>query len=175
MTIPKEIRAEIRDYLWVEADRINWASLSTGEKSRLYTQWTESRDVGGKLGAYMDPRQIRVYLKDTLLKSYTRERMADPRPIFRVLEIEPGVDCVQTFIKPHGRELRDGRVIAWSRATEWKLTLLAVFERAFGRAGLTSYAAVLLETSTRHADIESRKVVEAAAERLGIQHVAWLD
>jgi hypothetical protein len=175
MTIPEGIRNTIKDLLWQEADRLDWANLSATEKARYYSQWTEATDIGGQLGVYMDPRQIRVYLKDTLLKSYTRDRLADPNRIFRVLGIEPSVKSVQSYIKPHGRRLSDGRIIAWSRATEWKLTLLAVFERAFAQASFTPYAAVLLQSSTKYASSGSRAVVEDAAIRLGLDRIVWLD
>lgn len=175
MTIPEKIRSEIRDHLWGEADRLDWANLSAKEKARHYSQWTEAVEIGGKLGAYMDPRQIRVYLKDTLLKSYTRDRMVDPSRIYRVLNIPPKIESIETYIKPHGRRLPDGKVIAWSKATEWKLTILAVFERAFGHTSFIPHAAVLLQASTKHADPASRELVENAAKRLGLECIVWLD
>ena len=129
MTVPKQIRDSIKEHLWAEADKLDWANLSAHEKAKFYSQWTETSSIGGELGLYMDPRQIRVYLKDTLLKSYARERLASPDRIFRVLEIESNGPIAEEYIKPHGRRLWDGRVIAWSRASEWKPTLLAVFEQ----------------------------------------------
>lgn len=175
MTIPEDIRSKIRDHLWEEADRLDWTKLSASEKAKYYSQWTEAVSIGGALGRYMDPRQIRVYLKDTLLKSYTRDRMADPSRIYRVLNIPPEIESIETYIKPHGRRLSDGRVIAWSKATEWKLTVLAVFERAFDHRSFLPHAAVLLQASTKHADPASRELVENAAKRLGLEHIVWLD
>ena len=175
MTIPKQIRDSIKEHLWAEADKLDWTNLSASEKAKFYSQWTETSSIGGKLGVYMDPRQIRVYLKDTLLKSYTRERLANPDRIFRVLEIESTVSIAEEYIKPHGRRLWDGRVIAWSRASEWKPTLLAVFERAFDDPNYRPFAAVLLQSSSKLSAPNTKAMVEDAARRLGIEHLIWLD
>lgn len=173
MSVPAGIRREIKERLWSEADRLNWSALSASDKSRYYSMWTETEAVGGKLGQYMDPRKVRVYIKDTLLKSYTREASASPARVFRVLGVEENTVVTTTFIKPHGCLLPDGRQIAWSKASDWKLTLMALHERAF-EAG-EPYAAVLSEAAARFGLASQRAVVESAAERLGVKRVIWLD
>ncbi len=174
MSIPDNVRGEIKESLWEEADRLDWASLSASEKARQYTMWTETPSLGGRLASFMDPRQVRVYIKDTLLKDYTRERMADPDRVLRILGIAADTTTEQTFIKPHGRRLSDGRVIAWSRANDWKLTFMALHERAFESGG-RPYAAVLFEAATKYPDPPTRKVVESAARKLEIEQLIWLD
>ncbi|MGQ3230233.1 MAG: hypothetical protein ACT6R2_15245 [Blastomonas fulva] len=121
----------------------------------------------------MDPRQVRVYIKDTLLKPYTREISANPDKIFRVLGIPDTEKAVATFIKPHGLLLSDGRHVAWSKASAWKATLLALHERAF--EGGTPYAVVLTHAATKFALLSQRAVVENAAYKLEIEHLVWLD
>lgn len=79
------------------------------------------------------------------------------------------------FIKPHGRLLSDGRVIAWSKAEDWKLTLMAVYERAFTARGARPFGVALVEASTKHPDLDSREVVEEAARRLQIERLVWKD
>lgn len=175
MSILEDLRNEIKEQLWEEADRLDWAGLSAKDKARQYSIWTETPAIGGRLAAVMDPRQVRVYIKDTLLKAYTRERMADPSRPFRVLGLPSDTDCVEEFIKPHGRRLSDGRLVAWSKATEWKATLLALHERAFEDSGARAYAAVFFEAITKHPDPASRAVVEDAARKLGIEKIVWLD
>jgi hypothetical protein len=123
---------------------------------------------------FMDPRQVRVYIKDTLLKSYTRERFSDEGRVFRILQLPIDTLIMTKYIKPHGRRLVDGRQIAWSRATEWKGTLMALHERCF-RDGGKPHAAVLFEAATKHMDKKARAVVESAAEKLGISSLIWLD
>ncbi|MCZ0735676.1 hypothetical protein [Phreatobacter sp. AB_2022a] len=174
MRIPESIREDVRIKLWSEADRLDWPTLTLPAKSRYYTIWTETPDLGGRLGAFMDARQVRVYIKDTLLKAYTRERTSDASRVLRVLGLPGNIDFSTTYIKPHGRRLTDGREIAWSRATEWKATLLALHERAF-EGNATAFGAVLFEANARHSSPESRAVVESAAKKLEIQKLVWLE
>jgi hypothetical protein len=175
VSVPDKIRDEVKELLWEHADKLDWSTLSAADKARQYTNWTETPTIGGRLAAFMDPRQVRVYIKDTLLKAYTRERMADPTRAFRVLGLPPDTACVEEYIKPHGRRLADGRLVAWSKATEWKTTLLALHERAFGNSGALPYGAIFFESATKHPDPQSRSVVEDAAQKLNIQRIVWMD
>lgn len=81
-------------------------------------------------------------------------------------------DVTESYIKPHGRRLADGRQIAWSRATEWKATLLALHERSIEPGG-RPHGAVLFEAGTK--DPQSRSVVESAARKLDIEKLIWID
>lgn len=173
MSVPVEVRREIRDHLWAEADRLHWSALSAADKSRYYSVWTETEGVGGRLGQYMDPRQIRVYIKDTLLKSYTRETSADPARIFRVLGIDTDEEPIATFIKPHGCLLSDGRHVAWSKASDWKATLMALHERTFESG--EPFAAVFTDAAAKFGSTSQRAVVKNAADKLGITQLIWLD
>ena len=121
----------------------------------------------------MDPRQVRVYIKDTLLKSYTREAMADHARPYRVLGLAETEQPVRSYIKPHGRLLADGRQIAWSRATEWKATLLALHERSFTQG--RPFGAVLFESGAKFGTPDMRRMIESAATKLGIEKLVWLD
>lgn len=174
MSIPIAIRDEVKAILWREADRLEWPSLSATAKAKYYTIWTETKSIGGRLSGFMDPRQVRVYIKDTLLKSYTRDRLSNQNDVFRILRLPPDIPFSSTYIKPHGRLLSDGRQIAWSRATEWKAVLMALHERAFWDGG-SPYAAVLFEAGTKHMDKKSREIVESAAHKLGITKLVWID
>ena len=173
MSVPADVKTEIKERLWAEADRLAWSALSTVDKTRYYTMWTETPEFGGRLGQYMDPRHVRVYIKDTLLKPYTREASSNPSRIFRVLGITPDEQPLEFFIKPHGRLLADGRQIAWSKASEWKATLMALHERAFEKG--SPHAAVFSEGSAKFALPAQRAVVESAANKLGIERIVWLD
>lgn len=173
MSVPTKIKKAIKDRLWAEADKLNWSSLSAADKTRYYTIWTETKEVGGVLGSYMDPRQVRVYIKDTLLKPYTRETSASPEKAFRVLGIAQDAPTIAAFIKPHGRLLADNRQIAWSKASEWKATLMALHERSFDKG--VPFAAVLTEAGGKFSTKQDRSVVESAAMKLGIENVVWLD
>lgn len=173
MSVPAHVRQEVKERLWAEADRLSWSTLSTTDKSRYYTLWTETEEFGGRLDRYMDARQVRVYIKDTLLKSYARETSANPAQARRVLDIAEEAQIAQTYIKPHGLLLVDERQIAWSKASEWKATLMALHERGFDRG--TPYAAVFTESGAKYGLQAQRLVVENAAQKLGIERVVWLE
>ena len=173
MSVPAALRREIKDRLYREADRLNWPSLTASDKSRYYPVWTETADIGGRLAQYMDPRKVRVYIKDTLLKPYARETSSDPSRVLRILSVQGDLAVTEKFIKPHGCRLSDGRYIAWSRASEWKLTLLALYERA--HLSGEAYAVVLTECGGKFELPQQRLLVSSAAERLGITKLLWLE
>lgn len=173
MSVPAAVRQEIKEWLWTEADRLDWSSLSSADKSKYYTNWTTSERIGGRLGQFMDPRKVRVYIKDTLLKSYASEVSADPARVFRVLGVAEGTEPTRVFAKPHGCVLADGRHIAWSKARDWKGTLMSLHERAFDKG--TPHAVVLTELGTGFNLPSRQAMVEDAACKLGIENVIWLD
>ena len=82
---------------------------------------------------------------------------------------------VQEFIKPHGQLFADGKLVVWSNAVDWKLALMAAFERSQGIAGARPFGVALFNASTKHADSDARLIVENAAKRLGIEKLLWLD
>lgn len=175
MSVPDSLRLEMKRKLWAIADQIGWFSLSASEKARNYEIWTRAPEVGGILVHYLDPGHIRVYLKDTVLKDYGRTRLSDPERPLRVLDLPNDVNVAETYIKPHGRRLSDGKVFCWGRADDWKTILMAVHERAFRTAGGSPYAAILMFSSGRYRQGDSRSVVEDASEKLGIEKTIWLD
>lgn len=173
--IPDSIRRGFRQELWALADKLDWPRLDWYEKSAHYTAWTQDPEIGGLLANYMDQRKIRVYIKDTIMKGYVRSRQAnDARPLAS-LEISTGEVITERYERPHGRRLEDGRVIAWGSADDWKLVLTAVHERCWGISGSRPYAAVLMSSVGKYADIGVRGMVRDAAAKLEIEHLVWLD
>lgn len=175
MSVPDPTRTAIKEKLWQRADDIGWATLSSTDKTHLYEAWTKDPKIGGRLGRYMGQGQVRVYIKDTLLKDYTRSCLADHERPFRVLGIPEAAHVVEMYSKPHGRRLEDGRVICWGRADDWKTLLMALHERAFGNSHSYPHAAVFLYSVGRFHEIHIRALVENAATKLGIAKVIWLD
>lgn len=176
ISIPEEIRDDIRARLWAEADEIGWSAISDSARSKHYEKWTRSTEIGIRLGHFMDPRKVRVYIKDSLLKPYERRRLSlTEGDVWRALSmVTRGLTIVDSFIKPHGKVLDDGRVICWGKSRDWKLILLAAFERGRRRKGATPFAVVLLETGKTVAPLE-RELVRDAARRLGIGRIEWMD
>ena len=175
MSVPSHVRKALRSRLWYLADQIGWLRLSSAAKTKYYEQWTRNPDIGGLLARYLDRGQIRVYLKDTLLKDYPRQRLADRSRPFRVLKLPHDTQTVETYIKPHGRRLEDGRVICWGRADDWKSVLMALHERTYKSPNLRPHAAVLVQSTGRFHQRPFRRMVQDAASKLGIEKAVWLE
>lgn len=175
MIMPEAIRDTLRDKLWAMAEDLGWSSLSDSERSEFYERWTKDATIGGQLAHFMDPRKVRVYIKDSLLKPYERSRLLETEAeVWRALKLAAPASHVHAYIKPHGRRLVDGSVVSWGKSRDWKLILMAVFERGRGSSECSAHAAVLIETG-QTADKARRQLVGDAARRLGIAHLAWLD
>lgn len=173
--VPTAIRDGIRDRLWAKCDELGWMSLNDIERAQYYEQWTRDASIGGQLGHLMDPRAVRVYIKDTLVKPYVRTQLLlDEGEVWRLLDLTGADRPTHHYIKPHGRRLIDGRVLAWGRTREWKAVLMAVFERGHERPSFRPYGAVLLESGKTEAP-RARALVSDAAQRLGIERVVWMD
>ena len=173
MNVPDEIRDGMRQKLWAVADQIDWLALGPTEKSQRYENWTHDPDVGGVLARFMDVRQVRVYIKDTVMKKYPQARQSDAKIPFQLLSISPDAPTKCVFIRPNGRQLADGRVVCWGRAADWKTVIMAAHERAFHVKGACPFAVVLLQSTRKYAADEARAVVIDAASKLGIQHLLW--
>lgn len=173
MSIPSEIRATIRERVWNAAEVAEWETLSNLERSRYYDRWTEAFNIGGVLQNYIDASQVRVYIKDTLLKGYSQAKLNDPVRVKRILRLSLGLVVEATFRKPHGQLLSDGSVIAWGRAEDWRVIILAVYERAFAKPNRRAGAAVLFNTSGRFDAI--KPVAEDLARRLEVGRTIWVD
>jgi hypothetical protein len=170
--MPEDIRDQIRDQLWATAEEIGWSYLPDAERARYYETWTKDPAIGGKLGHFMDPRKVRVYIKDSLLKPYERSRLSDTeQAVMACLTIGPDEQSVQSYIKPHGRKLGDGRIVCWGNSRDWKSILMTTFERAQPRDRL--HGVVLIETG-KTGDESTRILVREAARRLGVERIEWM-
>jgi hypothetical protein len=172
--MPRQVFEQIRNRLWAQADQDDWTTLNDPEKSKFYEQWARDESVGGVLSRYMDDGKVRVYIKDTVMKPYGRERSKDPAPILRKLGIPPDEFPTEQFIKPHGRLFHDGRIVCWGPARNWKDVIMAVYERA-KRQCKRPYAAVLTQASGVTNQLEEREIVSDYAKRLGVERLEWLD
>jgi hypothetical protein len=174
VTVPDEVREELRRELWAKAETLGWSELSAADKTRHYEHWTRDPRIGGVLARYMNPPRVRVYLKDAIFKPYSRARLGDWKRCAVAIGVEPE-STIESFIKPHGRQLCDGRVVCWGPATSWKMVLMALHERTFGREALCPFAAVFLRSVGRYREESARRIVEGAATMLRIERVLWLE
>jgi hypothetical protein len=172
VSVPDFVRRQIRQQLWTIAEELGWMSLPTTEKRRRYEEWTHDVRFGGLLSKYIDKGQVRVYLKDTIMKEFTRTASANAVLPLRLLKLPDDTRVSRKYIKPHGTRLADGRLIAWGRAGDWKLILMALHERAT-REPDRPYAAILMNATGRFAESNTRAMVEDAARKLRIEKLLW--
>ncbi len=173
--IPTAIRDALREKLWKQCDDLGWMSLQDTERARYYELWTRDASIGGQLAHVMDARKVRVYIKDSLVKPYVRDRLSlSETEVWRMLGLTHLDLVAQVFIKPHGRRLEDGRVIGWGRSRDWKSILMTIFERGRAQKSFSSFGIVLLESGKTESE-RTRDLVREAAERLGINKLVWLE
>ena len=173
MNMPEEIRRAIKDALWAKLDELSWLAMSDVDHSSYYEQWTKAPDIGGKLGHFMDPRAVRVYIKDTLVKDYARERLLENADqVLRALNAPLELSIVRKYIKPHGLLLNDGRVVCWGNSRDWKHILMAAFERQRVSDSAISSSVVVIENG-KTLDPDTRDLVRDAALRLGVDPIVW--
>lgn len=175
MKVPEKTHRRIKLALWAVANDLNWPTLSNPQKSALFEEWIRDEQVGGVLSRYLDAGSVRVYIKDTIMKPYMRERIKDFLPITRLLGIPDKPAVAETYTKPHGRRLTNGKVICWGLSRDWKTILFAVFERAHVVPSGVPFAAVIMFPNGRCQQPGYRKMIETAAVKLGIKRLEWYD
>lgn len=176
IAVPQEIRNRIRQKIWDKADELDWSRLSDLDRTTWYENWSKEKDVGGALAHFMDPRKVRVYIKDSLLKPYLR-RQLENGAAHAMLAVGLSQDVIvvkKTYDKPHGRLLIDGQIICWGNSRDWKSIVISVFERAYRLDNGVPYAAVLIETGNT-ANSGVRDMIKDVGSKLGLEHVAWID
>lgn len=173
--LPAKVRKEVETLVWTQADAASWSRLTDQQKSRQYDKWVADPSVGGVLSQFMDQKIIRVYLKDSLIKSYSLERTKQLPASLSALEVQADHKFKKEWIKPHGRILADNRCICWGPANDWKSIILSVVERALGYPGATPFAAVFVGPLGKMAQASERKVPELIAQKLGIKKIVWDD
>jgi hypothetical protein len=173
MKVSDEAREVVMARLTSAADAATWLNLSHDDKARLYLTWARDPTIGGVLQTFMSANEVHRYLKDTLVKTYAREKMADPDVPLTFLGIPTDAPVKRTFIKPHGVLLEDHRVVAWSSAEQWKSTIMAVFERSRDARDLLAFGAVLFNAEGKFADEKLRATADDAGKRLGVRHIIW--
>ena len=174
--VPKAVREGFRQSLWSKADEMDWGRRSALERASMYGNWARDKEIGGVLSHYMDPRKVRVYIKDTLMKPYQRTRLKDDfAEVLVGLQIDPAsAEVAEAFSQPHGRRLVDGRVICWGSSRDWKSVVFSVFERSFGHSTASAYAAVFVDVGPA-LDDQSLYLAEEAGRRLGIAVVRRIE
>jgi len=74
MAVPEDVVEKIFRRLFQDADAVGWTNLADKQRSKHYEQWVESPEVGQVLLKYIAQDRVRVWIKDRVMKEYTRAR-----------------------------------------------------------------------------------------------------
>ncbi|WP_329159976.1 hypothetical protein OHB49_11410 [Streptomyces sp. NBC_01717] len=73
--IPTEVEAAVLTRVFEQAAEADWLNLQDGDRTRLYQQWTDDPEVGGRLIGFVGlAANVRPWLKDGPMKEYQRAR-----------------------------------------------------------------------------------------------------
>jgi hypothetical protein len=174
MAVPSKVRETIKEKIWEEADRIDWMSMNITQKSIQYNQWAEDEALGIVLSHYIPYQSVHKYLKDSILKPYSRSKQPKNIDISRLLNLDDSL-VEQDYVKPLGFRLDDGLIVCWGRAVDWKIVLLSIFERSKERGDYAPHAAILTDSSGKFLSDNWRSMVKDASDLLGIERILFLD
>ena len=173
--VPKWVREDFRRLLWSKADTLDWPRRPALERASIYENWAKDKAIGGVLAHYMDSRKVRVYIKDTLMKPYQRNRLQQEfEVVSRALGINEASEPIARYTQPPGLLLSDGQLVCWGNSRDWKDVVFSAFERGRKNPRASSSSAALL-AGGRPVDQENRALVEDASRRLGVDRVAWIE
>ncbi len=168
-----EIKRKITKQVHKMADEADWLHLNIPERQRHYEAWTADPQIGGQLSQVMPANRVRVYLKDTVLKQYSKTRRT---PIIQLLNTM-GTECQRVthkFQKPEAILCDGSRLFTLAAAKDWRNALTSAFERAYELDSKQENVLILTDhTAGRFVDLSYRKVIEDAATRLEVS-VIWL-
>jgi hypothetical protein len=172
--LPEEVRKHLLDVVRSRCDAVGFAELSPVDAATRYKTWTDDPEIGGELSRYIPREEVRVYIKDSLVKPYLVSHQEDPIPILRAAGRLVGLEVVARRKKPHGVMLSDGTFVVWSNARDWKTSLMALHEARWEHPGRGPLILVQTRASGQWGESSHRRVVEDAANKLGIDRVVWL-
>ena len=172
MAVPSDVRKSICSLLWKQADDMDWTCLNNFQKSQQYKNWTQDDKIGGVLSRYMPLGRVHPYIKDSLLKPYAKSKKPEKDDILRLLEMD-SQEPVEEYIKPLGVRLKDGKIIVWGRAVDWKIVLLAIFERAKESKRFIAHAAILTESNGKFSSQSYCSIIQEAADLLHINKLLF--
>jgi len=168
LATPRAVRERVRADLWARADALDWVALSDAERSAWYERWSKDKEIGGVLSAFMDPRRVRVYIKDALFKPYRASRQQDDEGRVRAFIGDHGV-IQRRHEKPAGRLYADGTVVVWGGARQWKSLILSAFLRGVSE-GSAGRVAVMFAGSGSVAP-ETRSLADLLAAKLEVNPI----
>lgn len=155
------------------ADEVDWLHLTIPQRKQLYESWTSDPEIGGLLEQVMDANRVRVYLKDTVMKTYSRSQRLEILTLLDRIGVTFG-SVTREFIKPQAVLCDRCDLYTISVAKEWKNSVMSAYERGYEVGTLKTNSVYLTEhTSGRYVDRSYRKMIGTAATRLDVK-VHWV-
>jgi hypothetical protein len=169
----KRIKDEVTRRVHKIAEKADWWHLTIAERQKYYESWTADHQIGGLLDRVMDSARVRVYLKDTVMKSFNRAQRPDIQGLLSTMSIS-WANVTKRFVKPQS-VLCDGRdLYTMTVAKEWKVAVMTAFERGHDVKQLRRNKVFVIEhTTSRFVDQSYRDMISTAAARLSIE-VIWV-
>lgn len=73
--IPVQVEAAVLTRVFAQAAEADWLNLQDADRTRLYQEWTDDPEVGGRLVGFVgQAANVRPWLKDGPMKEYQRAR-----------------------------------------------------------------------------------------------------
>ena len=168
-----ELKKVVTQHVHELADSIDWTHLTVSERQKYYELWTNDPQIGGTLSRILPSHRIRVYLKDTIMKSYSRKQRPAIVDLLSLMSVSYE-HISQTFVKPQAVLCDSNKLYTLVAAKEWKVAIMSAFERGSEVYKLKKNVVFFTEHTTgRFVDKEYRDLIDAAAKRLDVD-TQWL-
>lgn len=174
--LPQRKAAQIRGFVYAKADEVSYISRSRPENTQFMDSLVEDPEVGGVLCEYMPKENVRTYIKDAILNSYTKQHKRD------ILSSDSPVDTVSQLysIASHVIQTEGGVsvcraetgqlfIVSQGTVLRWETALRKALEMVARQPGLSAgglrpsiclHLAVVRSTTT---DGDRKQITDALA------------
>lgn len=138
--VPEDVAKEIKEYVFHEADRVNYLARSRTDNGIFLAQLVSKPEVGDKLSQFMKKAEVRTYIKDAILNRYSKDKAQDERPknlepiILNILGFETNlidqesanqIMLFKSYINSCFVVIADGTFLKWETALRKALFFIA--------------------------------------------------
>ncbi len=168
-----EIKKSVSKLVYAIADKADWPHLTIPERQKYYEAWTSAPEIGGALGKVIGPNRVRVYLKDTIMKTYSKSKQPELTALLRSFSYSFEV-VNNKYVKPLGMLCNGIDLYTISPAKEWKVAVLSAYERSYTINNIRKNIVFFTNhTQGRFVDLDYRKLIEGSATSLGAK-IIWV-
>jgi len=168
-----EVKKSITKLVHTIADNADWSHLTIPERQKYYEAWTSAPEIGGALGEVVGPNRVRVYLKDTIMKTYSKNKQPELTGLLRSFSYSFEV-INNRYVKPIGMLCNGKDLYTISPAKEWKAAVLSAYERGYTINNIRENTVFFTNhTQGRFIDHDYRKLIEESATSLGVK-IIWV-